>query len=152
MGNANESREVGAELAEARRRKGLSLDELSQRTKIKVPKLLAIERNDMKALHGSVFARGFLRAYAREAGCDPEEIVRRYRLAYEDAAALVDAANGRPSDGTDPVSVDVPGAAVTQTVDAGYERSWISGVVVLVIAAGCYWAAALLTRSSREIA
>lgn len=154
MDNANDSRDVGAELAEARRRKGLSLDELSHRTKIHVLKLLAIERDDMTALHGGVFARGFLRAYAREVGCDPEEIVRRYRAAYEDSAAPTDAEHAEPPDGTAQIFVDLRRAAMTKIIDAWSGRGWKSSLVVVVVAAaGGSWATAtLLTRISRETA
>lgn len=71
--------EIGRELAEARERAGLSVEELSHRTKISVPTLLAIERNQMATLPGGLYARGLLRAYAREVGCDPEAIVSRFR-------------------------------------------------------------------------
>src|SRR5215467_6032232 len=71
--------ELGRELAEARVRAGLSVEELSHRTKLSVPTLLAIERNQMNTLPGGLYARAMLRAYAREVGCDPEEIVRRFR-------------------------------------------------------------------------
>jgi cytoskeleton protein RodZ len=71
--------ELGRELAEARVRAGLSVEELSHRTKLSVPTLLAIERNQMNTLPGGLYARSMLRAYAREVGCDPEEIVRRFR-------------------------------------------------------------------------
>jgi cytoskeleton protein RodZ len=71
--------EIGRELAEARVRAGLSVEELSRRTKLSVPTLLAIERNQMGSLPGGLYARAMLRAYAREVGCDPEEIVRRFR-------------------------------------------------------------------------
>src|SRR5262245_65484528 len=71
--------EIGRELAEARVRAGLSVEELSHRTKISVPTLLAIERNQMGTLPGGLYARSMLRAYAREVGCDPEDIVRRFR-------------------------------------------------------------------------
>ena len=71
--------EIGRELAEARVRAGLSVEELSHRTKLSVPTLLAIERNQMKTLPGGLYARAMLRAYAREVGCDPEEIVKRFR-------------------------------------------------------------------------
>jgi cytoskeletal protein RodZ len=71
--------EIGRELAEARARAGLSVEELSHRTKISVPTLLAIERNQMGTLPGGLYARGLLRAYAREVGCDPEAIVSRFR-------------------------------------------------------------------------
>ena len=71
--------EIGRELAEARVRAGLSVEELSHRTKLSVPTLLAIERNQMNTLPGGLYARAMLRAYAREVGCDPEEIVKRFR-------------------------------------------------------------------------
>src|SRR5215470_776575 len=71
--------EIGRELAEARVRAGLSVEELSRRTKLSVPTLLAIERNQMGTLPGGLYARAMLRAYAREVGCDPEDVVRRFR-------------------------------------------------------------------------
>jgi cytoskeleton protein RodZ len=71
--------EIGRELAEARVRAGLSVEELSRRTKLSVPTLLAIERNQMGTLPGGLYARAMLRAYAREVGCNPEDIVRRFR-------------------------------------------------------------------------
>jgi transcriptional regulator with XRE-family HTH domain len=71
--------EIGRELAEARVRSGLSVEELSHRTKISVPTLLSIERNQMGSLPGGLYTRGLLRAYAREVGLDGEAIVRRFR-------------------------------------------------------------------------
>src|SRR5580765_4625804 len=81
--------EIGRELAEARERAGLSVEELSHRTKISVPTLLAIERNQMGNLPGGIYTRGLLRAYAREVGCDPEALVSRFRAEVgEDVDAL----------------------------------------------------------------
>ena len=71
--------EIGRELAQARQRAALSLQDLSRRTKISVPILEALERNDIKNLPGGLYTRGLLRAYAREVGCDPEDVVRRFR-------------------------------------------------------------------------
>jgi len=71
--------DIGRELAEARQRSALSLQDLSRRTKISLPILEAIERNDIKNLPGGLYTRGLLRAYAREVGCDPEDVVRRFR-------------------------------------------------------------------------
>ena len=76
--------DVGSELSHARERLVLSLTELASRTKISEATLLAIERNDLKALPGGIYTRGFLRAYAREVGCDPEEIVARYRTQFDE--------------------------------------------------------------------
>lgn len=69
---------VGQVLRRARERDGLSLEELSRRTKIKVRLLEAIENNDFAGLPGGIFTRGFLRTYAREVAMDPEAIVGRY--------------------------------------------------------------------------
>ena len=74
----------GRELAFARTRLSLSLEEISRRTKIGMPYLLAIENDDVKKLPGSFYARGFLRAYAREVHCDPEDIVQRFGIAAEE--------------------------------------------------------------------
>ena len=58
--------------------------ELSRRTKISVATLQAIERNDASELPRGIFMRGFLRAYAREVGCDPDDIVGRYLNQFDD--------------------------------------------------------------------
>jgi cytoskeleton protein RodZ len=69
---------VGAELAEARQSLGLSLDEVSARTKINVERLSAIEQMDTAQLPSLVYLKGFLRAYAVEVQLDPDDIAQRY--------------------------------------------------------------------------
>jgi transcriptional regulator with XRE-family HTH domain len=76
--------DVGTELAQARKTRALSLRELSRRTKIGVSSLSAIERGDVTQLPGGIFTRGFVRAYAREVGCDPETTVARFLAEYGD--------------------------------------------------------------------
>ncbi|HUK35713.1 MAG TPA: RodZ domain-containing protein [Vicinamibacterales bacterium] len=75
--------DIGRELAQARQREALSLQDLARRTKISQPILEAIERDDFKNIPGGLYTRGLLRAYAREVGCDPEDIVRRFRESPE---------------------------------------------------------------------
>ncbi len=70
--------DVGASLRNARKNKGLSLSELANKTKISVSMLQAIEMNDAAKLPADVFARGFVRAYAREVGLDAEQTLERY--------------------------------------------------------------------------
>jgi len=84
--NANATSTPGRTLAFARERASLSLEELARRTKIGVPYLLAIENDDVEKLPGHFYARGFLRAYAHEVHCDPEDIVRRFGIAAEEHA------------------------------------------------------------------
>jgi cytoskeleton protein RodZ len=82
---------VSERLREARERTGLSLRELSARTKIRTPLLDAIERADFGRIPQGLLARGFLRAYAREVGLDPESIVRQFQDEYESETRRPDA-------------------------------------------------------------
>ena len=69
---------VGARLQQARIQAGISLREVSARTKIREVLLVAIERGDFERLPADLLARGFIRAYAREVGLDPEMVVRQF--------------------------------------------------------------------------
>jgi len=88
--------DVGTELAQAREQRAMSLADISRRTRIGMPALRAIERNDAGALPGGIYTRGMLRAYAREVGCDPEAIVTRFREQCDthDSNANIDVAIG----------------------------------------------------------
>ena len=57
--------DVGAMLREARERRGLSLRQIANSTKIAMMTLEALERNDIARLPGGIFSRSFVRAYAR---------------------------------------------------------------------------------------
>src|SRR5512145_645329 len=69
---------VGEELRAAREQQGLSLDELSARTKIGVERLAAIEEEEFDRLPALVYLRGFLHVYAAEVGLDPISTSHRY--------------------------------------------------------------------------
>jgi cytoskeleton protein RodZ len=70
--------DVSQVLRAARERSGLSLEEVSDRTKIKLTFLHAIERGEFERLPGEFFARAFLRTYARELHLSPDAVLRRY--------------------------------------------------------------------------
>lgn len=74
---------IGTELRQARERAHLSLQDLSARTKIRAVLLSAIEREEFDRLPAGLLTRGFLRAYAREVGLDPESVVRQYIAEFE---------------------------------------------------------------------
>ncbi len=82
---------VGAELAQARERLGLSRDDISTRTKISVERLAAIEQEDVAALPPLVYLKGFVREYAAAVNLDPEDVTRRYIAALDDVAGLMSA-------------------------------------------------------------
>lgn len=69
---------VGLELQQTRERRGMTLEQIAQKTKISATLLRHLEANEIDRLPRAVFLRGFLRAYAREVGLDPEDTMRRY--------------------------------------------------------------------------
>jgi cytoskeleton protein RodZ len=68
----------GARLRDARERRGMSLREIADATKISVGVLEALERNDISKLPGGIFGRGFVRSYASEVGLDPEATIQDF--------------------------------------------------------------------------
>ncbi len=68
----------GNKFRKARESKKLSLDDVSNVTKIGSRMLKAIEEEDFEQLPGGVFNKGFIRAYAKQLGLDPEEAVSDY--------------------------------------------------------------------------
>lgn len=68
----------GAELKRFREALGISLENISQETKIKVSHLQALESEDLESLPGPFFIRGFLKAYASCLKLNPEELVKGY--------------------------------------------------------------------------
>lgn len=68
----------GATLRAAREARGLSIDDLNRTTKISGSMLRALEQNQIEKLPAKIFTRGFLKAYAREVGLDPETTADRY--------------------------------------------------------------------------
>ncbi len=78
-----ELREIGAMLREERERQGLSLDVVSDKIKITRTCLAAIEDGNEKALPHPVYAKGFIKNYARLLGVDHEDFARELSEAYK---------------------------------------------------------------------
>src|SRR5687767_13390149 len=78
---------VAEQLRRARERAGLSIEDVSQRTKIQLHLLEAMESGDFAHVPGGLFARGFLRAYAKEVRLDPEALVADYLEEYQQEPA-----------------------------------------------------------------
>lgn len=86
-----------SELRHARERLGLSLRDVADRTKIRVAILDAIENNDTDRLPPPIFARGFVKAFAREVGLDPQTMAGRYLPEPAAPPARTAAKRGDPS-------------------------------------------------------
>jgi cytoskeletal protein RodZ len=82
---------IGATLAAARRHAGLSVAEVSRRTRVRENIIEGIEHDDYATCGGDFYARGHIRALAEAVGTDPapliEEFDERWRSAQEITAA-----------------------------------------------------------------
>jgi cytoskeletal protein RodZ len=82
---------IGATLAAARRHAGLSVAEVSERTRVREKIIEGIEHDDYATCGGDFYARGHIRAIAEAVGADPgpliEEFDERWRSAQEITAA-----------------------------------------------------------------
>jgi cytoskeletal protein RodZ len=76
--SADRPGDIGSKLRAARERRGMSLRQIADRTKIAVAVLEALERNDISRLPGGIFSRAFVRSYAQEVGLDPETTIQDF--------------------------------------------------------------------------
>jgi cytoskeleton protein RodZ len=70
--------EFGQKFRKAREAKELSFDDVSNVIKIGPKMLRAIEDENFDQLPGGVFNKGFIRAYAKQLGLNPEEAIAEY--------------------------------------------------------------------------
>lgn len=78
MAPRSEMERLGEYLTRMREEKGVSLEDLSSKTRISIEYLKALEDNDFAKIPIEVFAKGFLRVYARTLYLDEKEILARF--------------------------------------------------------------------------
>ncbi|MEW2418601.1 RodZ domain-containing protein [Streptomyces sp. NPDC046866] len=93
---------IGAALKKARIAAGLTVDEVSSITRVRIPIVHAIEADDFTRCGGDVYARGHVRTLARAVHLDPVPLVEAYDAAHggrptpTPAAPMFDAERIRP--------------------------------------------------------
>ncbi len=116
----------GAKLRQERIDHGLTIDDVARETRIRPRFLVAIEADDFDGLPGAVFARSFVRQYAKAIGLDPDPLVAEMPK-REDAA------------------VQLPNPPARQSrpflISAGVERAMRSGgwIAIVGVAAVLGW-------------
>ena len=80
---------IGEALASARRERGLTVEEVSQATRIRGTLIRAIENDDYSLCGGAVYARGHIRSIARAVGVDPQPLIDEFDAENGNAAPLV---------------------------------------------------------------
>jgi len=69
---------VGEFFRQVRETKGLTIDEVASKTRIRTDFVKALEDGNFAKLPDQVFARGFVRSYARSLGLDEEDAIHRF--------------------------------------------------------------------------
>jgi transcriptional regulator with XRE-family HTH domain len=78
----SERQTFGPRLRRERERRGISLETLAARTNVSTELWLGLESNDFSKWPGGLFARAFVRDYARVVGLDADELVDDFCRLY----------------------------------------------------------------------
>jgi hypothetical protein len=114
---------IGKVLATARSQAGLTITQVSQRTRIRETIIGGIERDDFSACGGDFYARGHIRAIAHAVGVDSEPLVGEY-----------DSTHGTPQASTAP---GLPGPPAPLRLRQRHRPNWtVALLVVLAAVAG----------------
>src|SRR6185369_9209272 len=130
----------GARLRDARERKGVSLRQIANATKISVGVLEALERNDISKLPGGIFGRAFVRSYATEVGLDPEATIQDFIAQFPNDSVIA----GHPT--SDRVEDDV--AVESERRTAG-TFLWLL-LIAVPVAGGLLYFSTLGRRATTE--
>ncbi|WP_455241807.1 helix-turn-helix domain-containing protein [Petrachloros mirabilis] len=69
---------IGEFFRQVRETKGLTIEEVASKTRIRADFVRALEEGNFAKLPDQVFARGFVRSYARSLGLDEEDAIHRF--------------------------------------------------------------------------
>ncbi len=81
--------DIGAKLREARESKGMTLEDVQQRTKIQKRYLKAIEENNHSVMPGEFYTRAFIKEYAQTVGLNPDEVLQPKEQQQQETPAAV---------------------------------------------------------------
>jgi len=113
----------GEKLRKRREERGISLDAISNATKISGRILRALEEEHFEQLPGGIFSKGFVRAYARQVGLNEQETVAEYLIALRESQ--IQAQNILPDFRTQPAA---PPSAPTVRADAAQPSAPASSI------------------------
>jgi cytoskeletal protein RodZ len=125
---------VGEEIARAREASGLSVEDVSDATRIRSGLIRAIEADDFEPCGGAVYARGHVRSIARVVGVDPEPLVADYDRTHVQ----------------EPVPVPVPNQPSEPDIAARADRrrpNWAAAMAFALVAICALAAYGLINRS-----
>jgi cytoskeletal protein RodZ len=136
---------VGAKLRKARERCGLSLRQIADSTKISVPVLEGLERDEITYLPGGVLGRGYVRSFASTVKLDPEAIVAEFVAQFPGSsvtdgyppAAQADGETPERSGPANPVKIRLnESSKLVRVASFGVVAVLLAGVVVFAAPKG----------------
>jgi transcriptional regulator with XRE-family HTH domain len=126
-------------LKSARESAGLTLEAISEVSKIQVAVLAGLERGDLSRWPGGIFRRSFIREYATAIGLEADEVVRDFSRLFPDS--------GLTSAWLDSLPQDSPGLRLTLApISWKLRASWIHAIAALSDVVTVLLAALLATR------
>jgi hypothetical protein len=84
---------IGSDLKAARESRKINLNTISQRTKIPVKYLEALEENRYDVFPSHTYAKGFIRAYAKVVGLDPMLLTRQFNAEIQPTEVRIEPKN-----------------------------------------------------------
>lgn len=124
--------DVGTTLRIARERRGLTVAQLASTTKIPATVLQAIEDNAFDKVPRGIFVRGFIRAYAREVGLDPEDLIAQF---LAETAETLPAAAAVETTRDDAIDDDIGALRIDPDV-SGSRPGWGYALIVAALVVG----------------
>lgn len=123
--------ELGSRLKEARKAKGLSLDDLQEMTKIQKRYLRGIEEGNYDTIPGKFYVRAFIKQYAEAVGLESEQVFEEFK-------------NEVPVTHNDEINEQISRVQTRRTVSAGTSKVFnilptILVVVFIVVAVFLIW-------------
>ena len=130
---------IGSTLAQARRDAGLTVTQVSERTRIRETIIRGIEHDDYSACGGDFYARGHLRSIAKAIGTDPDPLIGEYDATLRAPEEITAAEALRPllpigiDDGPEPA--DAPDIPRRNWTARGPRLNWtvVLALVLLVV-------------------
>ncbi|MFG2289878.1 helix-turn-helix domain-containing protein [Streptomyces sp. NPDC048595] len=122
IGNSPESDRpsVGHALQQARIAAGLTVEEVSTATRVRIPIVQAIEQDDFSRCGGDVYARGHIRALARAVSLDPHPLIDQFDAEH----------GGRPT----PTDLAAPIFEAERIRSEPRRPNWTAAMVAAIVA------------------
>jgi cytoskeletal protein RodZ len=132
---------LGERLRQERESRNITLQEISESTKIALRYLEALEGDDFASLPGGVFIKGYVAAYAQHIGVELDPLIEAYALVQQprEPEATADDLGGFPAHGASVATTSV-GNGSTQTHLRPRRRIWLLVPFALLLAAIAGWA------------